>query len=236
MWTHEPASVASGGGGRSVGRGRGRGPPLLVPLHVALQTVALSEVFGTDAALVRSLSVVGPHVDLQVREARAGFTTDAADEPLLARVGPLVAPQGAQGAEGLSAGGAAVRSLPRVDDHVSPQGVDGRQALAAQAAQHRVPAVRLQVSVQHGSRGEGLAADVAEVRLVSARVDYLVLLQKLELSELLPANLAAVTHLAAVDGLVQRQAAEVIEGLAADVAAEPLDPRVHPGVSLHLVP
>lgn len=172
-------------------------------LHVSLQTVALSEGFVTEGTLVRSLPVVGPHVDRQVFLAGTRLPANAADEQFDAQVAPHVVGQVSLTFEKAAALRAAERRLVGVHAHVRLQLAVGYEAFAADDADERpLAAVRPHVSRQAAVRQEGLAADVAEVRPVSRRVDLLVRLQRAGKFETLPANLAAVTALPRVRGLV----------------------------------
>lgn len=191
----------------------------LVALHVGLQTVALGEGLVADAALVRSLSVVGPHVDRQVFLPRTRLPTNPADEAFDAQVAPDVAVQGVLTFEEASALGAAVRRLACMNSHVGLELAVGHEGFAADDADERLlVGVRPDVERQAGVGQEGLAADVAKVRSLSDRVDLLVGLQSGGQFETLPADLAAVAPLPRVGQLVSAQRPEVVQRQTADVA------------------
>lgn len=178
--------------------------------QVFLQVVLGDEGLPAQVAAERSLLLVEPDVGLQVSFGAEALVAEAAAERLLPSVGQHVGVQPSHLPEGFPTDAALERLLARVDPFVDLQDVDGRQAFPAGLAGDPV--------------GRFVSGVVPDVRRQSAVID-----------ERLPAELADVRPLAAVDPLVAPQGSGPREGFTADAAAVRFDAGVTPHVSLNVL-
>lgn len=209
-----------------------------VDLHMDVSGAFLLVALPADAAAVRLLAAVRQQVFLQVVLGDEGLPAQRAAERTFLPVEPQMSLQVTFGAEALVAEAAAERLRPGVGQHVGVQPSHLPEGFPTDAAlEWLLAGVDPLVDLEDVDRRQALPAGVAGDavgRFVSGVIPD-VRSQSAIIDERLPAELADVGPLAAVDPLVAPQGAGPREALPADVAAVWFDAGMAPHVRLDVL-